>query len=104
MAARRGVVVDRHGRVVEDRRRRAGRSGFAGAMQWIDHQQRAVVAAMDDDTQRFAISDAPRRRVRDAYAGFKDRLSRGMHRHRKSGPTTAWLMASETRAPTPIWP
>jgi hypothetical protein len=75
MAARRDVALDRFGNVVDDGDGvlRDGQR-LRVPVQWMD--------GATADADPYAISDAQRERVADAYAAFKDRLSRGMHRHR----------------------
>jgi hypothetical protein len=85
MAARRGVIVDRHGNPIDD-------EDFDGVvpdgyavrvsamlMDSVDSVQRAV---MRDTADPYEIDDALAQRIFDARAAYKARISAGMHRHR----------------------
>ena len=98
MSARGGVVVDRHGNVVEDDDD-DGIVPDGGAvriklpfMDGLDGVQRAVMrdtALEDDDADNanpYPVSDEQRARVEDAYLARSERLSAGMHRHRVPTP------------------
>jgi hypothetical protein len=92
MTARRCVVIDRFGNVVERDDDYVLNDGerVRVPMRFTDARQRAVFAdsyRADDDNEEqdeggeYEVTDADRQRVLDARAAYMDRLSAGMRRH-----------------------
>jgi hypothetical protein len=97
MSARGGVVVDRHGNVIEEDEDFDGVVPDGGAvriklpfMDGLDAIQRAVArdTADADDANPYPVSDEQRARVEDAYLARNERLGAGMHRHRVPTPAS----------------
>jgi hypothetical protein len=82
MAARRGVVIDRHGRVVEDDDGvvRDGQK-LRVPVEFMDAEQRRVFADGRPGQLSRSISDAQRLRALDAWLDMRERTGAGMRRH-----------------------
>jgi hypothetical protein len=81
--AKRGVIVDRYGNVVEtdDDVVPDGHAVRVSAM-FMDAQQRMVAARARGRHDAFEIDDALAQKIFDARAAYKARIGAGMHRFR----------------------